>query len=503
MRALHRRVAILATLCFVLGIAGVAQAAPTATDVTVTGAGGTPIAITIFKPSDASATAQVPMILHSHGWGGSRSTAVTSFTDWLNAGFGVTSIDQRGHGASGGEANVQDPALEAQDIKAVIDYVATLDWVRHDVDGDNQPIANDPVLGAIGGSYGGGYQTMTALTEISETGKTRFNALSPQITWYDLPESLAPQGAVRTLWVSLLYAAGASMVPPWIHETFVVGTATGTFPDGTVPGTTNVKQIFYNHSPRSFADRGIKLNIPVLIGQGTTDNLFNLNQGLHNFQRAVTPEAQSKSLFVAYNGGHVLPQVLPLATNASSNACTPGGYSNLERAFYAKVFAGQDPSGLLPGRYNLATNAGNACLALNSLGTPQTLSAGTIATTTAVGAPVHYEIASGPMTLAGIPKLRGNLTAAVLEARAFFGLSIGTSPADAQVIQNNMMPLRSQLPSVAAPFEIELPGIAAQLTAGQKLFLTVTPVADMFVTMGSRVPGAMLIEGATVEVPRV
>ena len=60
-----------------------------------------------------------------------------------------------------------------------------------------KPIADDPVLGAIGGSYGGGYQTITALTELSETGRTRFDALAPEITWYDLPEALAPQGVVR------------------------------------------------------------------------------------------------------------------------------------------------------------------------------------------------------------------------------------------------------------------------------------------------------------------
>src|SRR3712207_7113541 len=62
------------------------------------------------------------------------------------------------------------PERETEDIQAVIDHVADIDWVALDAPGD-------PVLGAIGGSYGGGYQTMTALDEIHETGHTRFNAL--------------------------------------------------------------------------------------------------------------------------------------------------------------------------------------------------------------------------------------------------------------------------------------------------------------------------------------
>lgn len=500
--ALRRRMALVAVVALALGISGVARAADhTVTNGSVTSVGGTKIFYSLFKPEGASAENQVPMIMHSHGWAGSRTTSVASFAAWLDAGFGVLSFDQRGFGESEGEANVEDPDLEGQDVKLLIDTIAAQDWVRHDVDGNGDPIANDPVLGAIGGSYGGGYQTIGALTEIRDSGRTRFNALAPEITWHDLPESLAPQGVVRTVWVAALYAVGASSVPQFIHESFVVGSATGTFPDGTVPGTTDVKDIFYRHSPKWFSDRGMKLNIPVLIGQGITDNLFNLNQGLHNFLDVVTPEAQQKSLFVGYNGGHVLPEAFPQSTGPSGDSCS-GGFAGLSRSFYARVFADGDPSDLQPARFNLSVEPGK-CLRVSSVDNYRRIAVepGVIATNTTAGAPVAYELAKGPIDVAGIPKLSGTFTAAGVEARAFFALSVGTSPADAKVIQNNMMPLRSMLPAVQQPFSIELPGIAAMIPAGQNLYLTVSPISAISAGHTSRTPGAIVIQDPVVDVP--
>ena len=232
---MRRYITVLAAATLLAGLAPVEALASkhSARDATVINPGDdTTIVITVFKPGGASTQKKVPVILHSHGWAGSRTTAVEGdIKSFLNAGFGVVSIDQRGHGDSSGQANVQDPTKETEDIKAVIDYIADLEWVRHE-----KGSSNDPVLGAIGGSYGGGYQTMTALDEIADDGRTRLDAIAPEITWYDLPESLAPQKVPRTAWDAALYAAGASMVPQYIHEANAWGTATGQWPDGTVYG---------------------------------------------------------------------------------------------------------------------------------------------------------------------------------------------------------------------------------------------------------------------------
>jgi ABC-2 type transport system ATP-binding protein len=466
---------------------------------------GTKIAITVFTPSTASATAPAPVILHSHGWAGSRATAVEDVEDFLDAGFGVVSIDQRGHGESEGQANVQDPELETEDVQAVIDYVATLDWVELDGPGD-------PVLGAIGGSYGGGYQTMTALDEIHETGRTRFNALAPEITWYDLPESLAPQGVVRTAWNVLLYSVGSSMVPNYIHESFIWGSATGQWPDGTlygqkVAGAPDLDSIFTRHSPIWYAQRNIMIDVPVLQRQGISDNLFPLNEGLGIFHNAVTPAARAQSYFLGYNGGHALPNALPAGTAAGDDACSgKGGFTQLTIDFFDRVFAGQSTAGLLPTRYGLTTADGSRCIRTNSVSKAKKyavdpLGYGSVIATAGLGAPIHIPIAEGPLTIAGVPKLTGKMTAAGLDARAFFGLSMGATPADAVVIQNNLLPLRSVLPVQDESFAIELPGVAVDVPKGQSLFLTVSPVSDLSFGHSSRTPGTFLLSAVKLLLP--
>ena len=476
---------------------------------------GTEIAITVFKPSGAGPANQVPVVLHSHGWAGSRETEVAGVEPYLDAGFGVVSIDQRGHGDSGGQANVQDPTMETEDISAVIDRIARWDWVQHDRTADGSVIADDPVLGAIGGSYGGGYQTMTSLDELAESGSTRLDALAPQITWYDLPESLAPQGVVRSAWNVALYAAGARMVPQYIHEAFVWGSTTGLWPDGTVlgeevDGAPNLDAEFHEHSPVAFVDEGVRLDMPVLLRQGSSDNLFNLNQGLDIFQKALTEEAREQSYFVAFNGGHALPNAAPPGApmaaelGGGQDACS-GDFDQLTIRFFKAVFAGQDTNGLLPGRYNLTDLSGERCISAGSLrsdgAVPVEGLVGDVVTNTGYGAPQHIAVAEGPITVTGVPRLSGTVTSAGIEGRAFFGLSVGTTPADATVVQNNLMPLRRVLPVQDDEFSIQLPGVAVTVPEGETLFLTVTPFSDMYFGHGSRVPGALVLSDLLLSLP--
>lgn len=511
--ALIAALAVGATL--VVPATAMAAGEHTAQDVVViSSVDGTEIAITVFRPATASKSAPVPVILHSHGWAGNRTATIGGEVEaFLDAGFGVVSIDQRGHGASGGQANVQDPDLEAEDIDSVIDYVAKLSWVAKDLDSKGREVAGDPVLGAIGGSYGGAYQTMSALDEIAEEGHTRFDALAPEITWYDLNESLAPQEVPRTVWTSALFAAGAAMLPQYIQEAFAWSAATGQWPDGTVAGepvdgVPDLNSEFARHAPRFFADQGIKLNIPVLQRQGISDNLFNLNQGLHIFRDVLTNKARARSLFVGYNGGHALPNAFPLGTAAGDDACS-GDWTQLRIDFFKRAFAGQNPSSLLPARYNLTNVDGAKCLRFDRTATMrlevdeglEVAGFDSIATTTGAGAPINLPVATGPLTVTGIPKLKGVVDTVVPESRVFFGLALGTTPADAQVIQNNVMPLRRMLPAMGSGFNIELPGVAVEVPEGQTLYLTITPVSDMFAAHGSRVPGAVVLTGLKLFLP--
>jgi ABC-2 type transport system ATP-binding protein len=95
------------------------------------------------------------------------------------------------------------------------------------------------------------------------------------------------------------------------------------------------------------------------------------------------------------------------------------------------------------------------------------------------------------------------VTAVGVSNRAFFALSVGTSPLDAKIVQNNTLPLHEPLPVRGAARTVELPSVAVDVPAGQKLFLTVSPVVDMFAIHASRTPGALVLDDVVVHLPVV
>jgi pimeloyl-ACP methyl ester carboxylesterase len=499
----RRATAIVAsTLLLVAGLASLpgAQASePERTTTTVESFDGTEIDTLVCQPADASAEDPAPVVMHSHGWGGSRADDCSSFDALLDAGFGVVSVTQRGFGNSGGKAHVHDPALEGQDNKAVIDHVASLPWVQTEG-------PQDPVMGAIGGSYGGGYQFITALTEIQETGDTRLDALAPEITWYDLVQSLAPDDVIRSVWVDALYAAGATNVHQGIHEAFAYGLATGQLPDGTVPGVHDVVADFTENSPAGFVSDGVQLDVPTLMRQGLTDNLFNLNQAVDNYQRTLTADARADSYLVGYNGGHALPNAYPPGTMASGDPCSSvgdhEGFDELRLAFLENQLTGADNP--MPGTaYRLATDDGG-CLAVDSVEPTQTVDAGpaqVAATPSGAGAPVYLPLTEGPTTVAGVPQLDATLTTAGVDQRAFLGLAVGPSPAQAQMLSNNVLPVQRDLPVAQEDLSMELPGVATEVAEDETLYLVVSPTSDMFVHHGSRTPGTVAFEDVEVGLP--
>ncbi len=457
-----------------------------------------PICYSLFRPAGADARHRVPLVFHSHGWGGSRTTSAASFDKWLKEGYGVLSFDQRGFGESGGKAHVEHPDYEGQDVIKLVDVVAQQNWVLMDRPGD-------PRIGAIGGSYGGGYQFVGAFTELRDRKRTRFDALAPEITWFDLKDSLAPSEVVRSLWTSALYAAGTDAHTTDVTAGLVYGAATGLWPKGEVPGV-DLDAFFKKNGPAWHVSEGRLLDIPVLFGQGETDTLFPLHQGLKNFDRALTKRARAKSIFVGYNGGHTLPQAFPAGIGVAGDPCSKklggGSFSDLARKFMQTNLK-RKPAGLTGfGRYHLAT-AGGACLSVSSVKANRDVALGQVVTNTGAGPAVGYKLADGPIRIAGTPMLDAVVTSLGVEARAFFALSVGTNPADARIVDNNLLPLREQLPVVGAKRTVELPSVAVEVPEGESLFLTVTPFADMFFAHISRIPGLLLLEDTVVHLPVV
>jgi len=453
----------------------------------------TPVRIcySLFKPAGASASATVPLIMHSHGWGGSRTTTAAAFQNWLDAGYGVLSFDQRSFGESTGVAHVMNPDLEGRDVVKLVDLVAGLDWVTKQRPGD-------PVLGAIGGSYGGGYQFAGAFTELRDDGRTRFDALAPEITWWDLKESLAPDEAARTMWLTILFAGGGSHLPLSVQAAFITLITTGAWPTGQAGR--DLDAFFAKNGPAWHVRHGRQLDIPVLIGQGLSDNLFNLNQGLKNYDSALTKQARARSILVGYNGGHTQPSVVPPGFATPGDPCSVAlgspNFAALALRFMALNLK-HEATGLSGfGNYHLSTADGR-CLSLRSLQPNADLRVGSVATTSGSGLPVNVRVARGPITVAGVARLDATVTSMRPDSGAFFALSVGTSPLDAKVVQNNTMPLREKMVVTGARRSIELPGIAVDVPAGKSLFLTVAPVADMYAGQNGRIPAPLRLDDAT------
>lgn len=467
-----------------------------------------PICYTLFRPPGASRRRQVPMVMHSHGWGGSRTRAAGPVQAFLDAGYGVLSFDQRGFGESGGKAHVENPAIEGRDVQRLIRFIARRPWVRKDAPGD-------PRLGAIGGSYGGGFQFVGAFRNLATRGKPVFDALAPQITWYDLKESLAPEDVARSEWISLLTAAGAEALPPEVVAATAWGLGTGFWPDGSTPGVADMNAFFRKNGPKWHVGQGRRLDIPVLFGQGATDTLFPLRQGLRNWAHALTPRARRQSIFVGYNGGHVLPALFPQSTDSagtvpggvSADPCSArlagGSFERLTLRFFAEKLQRRRTGLGGYGRVHLATAAGDRCTTVGSVAPNTAYDVGRVVSPVLAGPPLTTPVARGPVRIAGNAHLTGTLTSLGVHNRAFFALAVGTSPLDAEVVQSNVYPLNVPAPVTGVARTVTLPSVAVDVPAGQSLFLLVSAASDTFTAMGSRTPGAIVLDDVRVHLPVV
>ena len=191
----------------------------------------------------------------------------------------------------------------------------------------------------------------------------------------------------------------------------------------------------------------------MLFGQGTTDTLFNLQQGLANWQHSITAAARKESIFVGYNGGHVLPSVLPAGVTVTSDPCSEklagGTFADLALRFMNEQLKGRDTGLSGYGRYHLATPTAPAPRSARSRPTRRTTSARS-------PRPRPRRRRSPTRSprdrsaIAGLAVPHRDVTALGVNNRAFYGLAVGTSPADAHLVQNNVLPLNEPDPVTAS-----------------------------------------------------
>lgn len=290
---------------------------------------GAAIVFQVLEPANIDCRNGSPLILQGHGFSGSRATEATGEVGMLTeAGYTVISIDQRGHGESGGTVRVMDPDFEGEDLVQIVDWAEeNLDYLAYR--------GNDLMLGGIGSSYGGGFQYL--LYHVDPDG--RMDAMVPDITWHNLLYSLNPGNVTKNYWLLFLSGAGDAGtelgMDPFVRSTLVDGLLQGRFPEAAL-------DFFYYHGSGYFMDnsRGVSVfdsgnsqeylldpltgrvpvtsdgryiiktpmadpyPVDVLMFQSTRDNLFPFNDAFDNYR--VYSAAGGDVRLLTHSSGHEL-----------------------------------------------------------------------------------------------------------------------------------------------------------------------------------------------------
>jgi ABC-2 type transport system ATP-binding protein len=486
-------------------------------------------AFTVFEPLQLCGGKTYPLVMWGPGYSSSRETsdsqsAVNSAMDvaspgniasLVNANYGVVSIDERGFGEDGGTVRVMDPNYEGLMDLSVMDWAqAKLNWIAYGptLEGDDP---HEPIMGAIGGSYGGMYQKM--LLNIDK--RHRFHAIAPQISPNDLNYSLFPNGEVKSAWDLDLFGlgeTGGSTTTGYAHEDPFLQTAV----TGSIEANAEsqaVHDFFGYHSSSYFCNQQAiatdgnagssplfaptyppKIN--ALIFQGIRDTLFTLNNAYGDYK--CWQQGGGDVRLLSYTFGHNALQVVPdpyvtlyySATDPLNKNC---GSTNVDTATVA--FFDQYLKGIAGAASAIPTEP---CLALGNSGTgvlvPSVVTgtAGTkyaIPSTLAVAgsAPdVPIPVTLGPpytasATVAGLPYLQVDIepTASGLgEPILFFGIGQmhANKPGAYDLLDNQLTPVRG-----VGMHTLDMTGIAASVAPGDQLALLIYGEEDQYDATGS------------------
>jgi ABC-2 type transport system ATP-binding protein len=240
-------------------------------DFDITSFDGTKIRTHWFPVDDAGSDG-APTALKGPGWGlagdvNTEGSGYGLFGDLsINAlngeGYNVLTWDPRGFGASEGVVETNSPDYEGRDVQQLIDWVAKQPGVQLDA-------PNDPRMGMVGASYGGGIQLTVASIDC------RVDAIVPQLAWNSLRTSLYKNDTAKTGWGNLLYGvAGDHRLDPHITSAHTASNESGVISDEDI-------EWFVSRGP---GDDVAHITAPTLLEQGTIDTLFTLDEAVANYR---------------------------------------------------------------------------------------------------------------------------------------------------------------------------------------------------------------------------
>lgn len=281
---------------------GLPAGSPQPEDVKVISFDGTPINVHFMPAAGLQPGQQAPTILDGPGLGMpgatnlngtpldgilSENLGFVGIATLRDDGYNVVTWDPRGEYFSGGQLEIDSPNFEARDVSTIISWVAQQPEAQ--LDGPN-----DPRLGMIGASYGGGIQLVTAATD------HRVDAIVPTIAWNTLNYALDENGAYKSGWGTLLAAALVATFArpnPALYPAAIYGDLTGTL-------TQAEQDLLAASGPGGTPDLVSQITAPTLLFQGTVDTLFPLEQADVNAKDLIANGVPTKVVW--FCGGHGL-----------------------------------------------------------------------------------------------------------------------------------------------------------------------------------------------------
>lgn len=296
----------------------------------------------LYVPNDATASHQVPAILTTNGFGGSKNDQASVAALLANNDYEVLSYSGLGFGGSSCNIELDSPEWDGRAASELVTLLASRPEVAKNAPGD-------PVIGTWGGSYGGGFQFALAAVD------PRIDAMIPQITWNDLAYSLAPNndaanfnysssppGAPKYQWTNLFFADGMAQVatnagtsgnpptgcPGFDQQVCIANAETAAFGYGPP----DVVALLRHASAEYELFENPKTHVPpMLLMQGQNDTLFNFADALANYDGALRRGAPVK--LVLKEGGHSGPAA---AGEVNDSDPSKGYLDQLYLAWYGK-----------------------------------------------------------------------------------------------------------------------------------------------------------------------
>src|SRR6185436_8453432 len=327
---------------------------------------GAPIDVNVgFPPAPASGPdGSFPIIGIFHGWGGAKLDLTSGgMQEWLDAGYAVFSMSDRGWGMScggtdpkrltpecaNGYNHLMDTRYEVRDAQELFEALA--DRAASGATA-GEGLIDPQKIGATGGSYGGGISMAlgalknrkmvqagdgTLVPWVSDGGKQmRIAAVQPDIPWTDLAYSLQPNGHTLDYVVDSPYLQRGRIGV--MKQSFVAGlyalgqagsyyAAPGQDPDADLtqwyaainagepydenPLSNDIVNEITTHHSSYYIDHSTP-PAPLLISNGFTDDLFPPDEAIRFYNRTRTQYPNTPVSLMFGDHGHQRGQGKPV-----------------------------------------------------------------------------------------------------------------------------------------------------------------------------------------------